>query len=156
MTDITKYPISGETGLPALPEEHRWYIHKTDGHFLLYIQHAKYTERKFVSRPRTFWEIVSLDYGQKGSYQDVPIVGACAWETIMYRTVIKLGTIEKYINKDDDDSGVYISDIAKILDPETILANARELIKKFDEQHQAKESEKKYVGAYPPGKLNRD
>lgn len=156
MTNTTKYPINAETGLPALPEGYRWYIDGSNGNFYLQIQREQDTGSKFIKRPRNFWEKITLDYTERGSFHDVTLVGEERWTTAeVYQVILTVESVDSYANKDDDDDGPYVKDVAKILSPEIILANAKVLVAKFDEKLQSKAS-KKYVGAYPPGKLNRD
>lgn len=156
MTDTTKYPINAETGLPALPEGYRWFVDSVYGDFRIVIQREQNTGEKFVIRPRNFWEKFTMDYTERGSYQTVTLVGEDRWKMELFQTILTLESLSSAKAEDDDgDTGVFVKDIAKILTPEIILANAKILVEKFDKKRQAKESEK-YVGAYPPGKLNRD
>lgn len=155
MTDTTKYPINAETGLPALPEGYRWYVDSVYGDFRIVIQREQNTGEKFVVRPRNLWEKFTMDYTERGSYQTVTLVGEDRWKMEIFQTILTLESLSSAKDEDDTDDGVFVKDIAKILSPEIILANAKVLVELFDKKRQAKESEK-YIGAYPPGKLNRD
>lgn len=156
MTDETKYPINAETGLPALPEGYRWYIDKGYDGFGITIQREEDTGSKFVERPRTRWERFIRDYSLKGSYQDVTLVGEERWKQEMSQTILTIpALVERRLTSKMDSDSHFVSDVARILDEQTILENAKDLVERFDRKRQAKASEK-YVGAYPPGKLNRD
>lgn len=156
MTDETKYPTNAETGLPALPEGYRWYIDKSYDGFDIRIQREDDIGNKFVERPPTRWERFIRDTTVKGSYQDVTLVGEERWQSEMCQTILTIpALVERKLTSKTDSSSHYVVDVARILDQQTILENAKVLVERFDRKRQAKASEK-YVGAYPPGKLNRD
>lgn len=148
-----KYPINGETGLPTLPEGYRWFISR-DGHeFNMEIQKEHDTEDKFIYLPRTLWEkFVGAAHG-KSEHRKVTLIGEDRWKTHIYYPMLKESAFDRIPDMDEDD-GHYVSDYVKILTPEIILRNARNLVALFDENLRAKES-KKYLGAYPPGKINQ-
>lgn len=157
MTD-NKYPLNAETGLPALPEGYRWFVENnhTYGDFNIIIQKEHDTEIKFVVRPRNAWEKFTLDHTRRGEHKEITLRGEERWKNEMTRTILTItALVERELESKTNSGSNYVKDIARILDPETILENAKILVKKFDEKRRAKESEK-YVGAYPPRKLNSD
>lgn len=154
MIETTKYPINAETGLPALPEGYRWSIEKNGEFFDIRIQKEQDTERKYFLREKPFWKRLFSANSHVSYYETVTLVGEDRWKHVMVQPILILSP-SKATLEDDYDDGFYVSDMAKVLTPEVILASAKTLVALLDEKLQAKVSEK-YVGAYPPGKLNSE
>lgn len=153
MSDTTRYPISGDTGLPALPEGYRWFITKGYSGFEIHIQNEKNTGTKIVELPRNWWEKLTFSPGRQ-EYREVTLTGEDRWDRFMSQPILTVDALSKPAKDEYDDEGFYVSEYVRVLTPEVILANARALVALFDARQQAKASEK-YLGAYPPGKINQ-